>query len=107
MDALYSLYRMMDSLLILKGRVTLALFEDTFIKSGLVRKRIEDLLVWWRRCHQDNILMMFYEDLKEEHSECVHRIAGFMGVDCSDEAITHVVKTTSHTEMSKHSSNLV
>ena len=104
MDALYSLYRMMDSLLIFKGRVPLTLFADTFIKSGLVRKRIEDLLVWWKRRHQDNVLVIFYDDLKEGHSGCVRRIAGFMGVNCSDEDIAHVVKTTSHAEMSKHSS---
>ena len=92
MDALYSLYRMMDSLLILKGRIPLGLFADTFVESGLVRKRIEQLLGWWKRCHQDNILLMFYDDLKEDHSGCVHRIAKFMGVNCTDEVIARVVK---------------
>ena len=46
MDALYSLDHMMDSLLILKGRIPLALFADAFVESGLVRKRIEQLLGW-------------------------------------------------------------
>ena len=44
MDVLYSLYHMMDSLLRLKGRIPLALFADAFVESGLVRKRIEQLL---------------------------------------------------------------
>ena len=104
MDALYSIYCMMDSLLILKGRIPLGLFADAFVESGLVRKRIEQLLGWWKRRLQDDILLMFYDDLKEDHSGCVHRIAKFMGVNCTDEVIARVVKTTSHAEMSKHSS---
>ena len=104
MDALYSLYRMMDSLLLFKGRIPLVLFADTFVESGLVRKRIEQLVGWWKRRHQENILLMFYDDLKEDHTGCVHRIAKFMGVNCTDEVIARVVKTTSHVEMSKHSS---
>ena len=80
MDALYSLYCMMDSLLILKGRIPLGLFADAFVESGLVRKRTEQLLGWWKRRHQDNILLMFYDDLKEDHSGCVHRIAKFMAL---------------------------
>lgn len=38
MDALYSLYRMMDTLLLFKGRIPLALFADTFVDSGLVEE---------------------------------------------------------------------
>lgn len=104
LDALYSLYRMLDSLLIFRGRVPLSLFADTFIETGLVRKRIEQLLGWWKRRHQDNVLLMFYDDLKEDHRGSVLRIAKFIGVNCDDEAISRIVKTTSHVEMSKHSS---
>ena len=104
MDALYSLYRMANSLLILKGRVSLALFAEKFVESGLIRRRIEDLLVWWKRRHQDNILLMFYEELKEDHSGSVSKIAKFMGANCSEEVIGRVVHTTSHSEMSRHSS---
>ena len=88
---------MIDSLLLFKGRIPFALFADSFIESGLVRKRIEQLLGWWKKRHQD-------DDLKEDHSGCVCKIAKFMGVDCTDEVIARVVKTTSHGEMSKHSS---
>ena len=104
MDALYSLYCMMDTLLLFKGRIPLALFADTFVDSGLVRKRIEQLLGWWKRRHQNNVLLMFYDDLKEDHTGSVRKIAKFIDVDCTDEVIARVVKTTSHAEMSKHSS---
>ena len=102
MDALYSLYRMMDSLLLLKGRIPLALFA-TSVEDGSVRKSIEQLLGWWKRRHQEDVLLMFYDDLKEDHTGCVRKIAKFMGVSCTDEVIARVVKTTSHAEMSKHS----
>ena len=77
MDALYSLYHMMDSLLRLKERIPLAPFADAFVESGLVRKRIdsEQLLGWWKGRHREDILLIFYDDLKEDHSQCVYRVA--------------------------------
>ena len=59
MDALYSLYHMMDSLLRLKGRIPLALFADAFVESGLVRKRIERLLGWWKGRHREDVPYTF------------------------------------------------
>lgn len=103
MDALYSLYLVKDSSLMLRGRVTLSLFADYTIKSGVIRKRFEDLVVWWEKRHQENILLLFYDDLKENHAGSVRRIAKFMGVDCDEDVIARVVHTTSHAEMSKHS----
>ena len=104
MDTLYSLYQMMDSLLMLKGRVFLSVFANAVIKSGEMQERLGDLVVWWERRHQKNVLFLFYDDLKEDHAGCVRRIANFLGVDCDDEVIARVVHTTRHTEMSKHSS---
>ena len=101
LDALYSWYRMLDSLLILRGRVELGIFAETFI-NGL-RKRLEDLVGWWKRRNQENILLIFYEDLKQDHAQYVARIAKFIRVDCSDEVIARVIHTTTHAEMSKQS----
>ena len=50
------------------------------------------------------MLLLFYDDLKEDHIECVRRIAKFMGVDCDEETIARVVHTTTHAEMVKHHS---
>ena len=68
MDALCSLYRMLDSALILKGRVPPSLITDVFIRNGLLQKRIEELLVWWERRNEENVLLIFYDDLKEDHA---------------------------------------
>ena len=71
MDALYSGYRMRNSLLMLKERVSLSVYAMTILKRGDVEKRLEDLVVWWERRHQKNILFLFYDDLKEDHAGCV------------------------------------
>ena len=65
---------------------------------------ITDLLNWWEHRHDDNVMLLFYDDLKEDHAGCVRRIAKYMGVDCDEDAVARVVHTTSHAEMFKHSS---
>ena len=62
-----------------------------------VLDRVEQLLGWWKRRHQEDVLLMFYDNLKEDHAWCVRKIATFMGVNCTDEVIARVVKT-SHPE---------
>ena len=102
-DALYSMYRMMDSSLVLKGRVSPSIFARAIIDKGDIRKRFEDLVVWWEKRHHENVLLLFYDDLKEDHAGSVRRIAKFMGANCDDDVIVRVVDTTTHAEMSKHS----
>eukprot|EP00731_Ephydatia_muelleri_P016454 Em0009g878a len=51
-----------------------------------------------------DVLLLFYDDLKEAHTECVRRIAKFIGVYCDEETIARVVHTTTHAEMVKHES---
>ena len=97
---------MLDSLLILRSRVELGIFAETFI-NGMIRKRLEDFVGWWKRRNQENILLIFYEDLKQDHAQYVARITKFMRVNCSDEVIARVVHTTTHAEMSKQSFRFV
>ena len=49
------------------------------------------------------VLFLFFDDLKEDHPGCVCRIAKFMDIECSEEILKHVVHTTTHAEMSRHS----
>ena len=44
-DALFSMYRMFDSIAALKGRVSLAIFSQAIIKSGRIEETIKDLLI--------------------------------------------------------------
>jgi hypothetical protein len=97
-DVVISAYRFLDSHLSLKGRVSLPIFAGVWIQS--VEHRLKDLLMWWEHCHDDDLLLLFFNDLKEDHAGCMRRIAKFMDVDCNEDVIARVVHTTTHSEMS-------
>lgn len=101
-DVLYSLYRFMDSRLLLKGRVSLPVFLDLSVKESLTAGNLHNLITWWEHRHDKNVLFLCFEDLKENHEDCVRRIAKFIGVDCDEETIARVVRTTTHAEMVRH-----
>ena len=103
-DALYSSYKFVNSILSLKGRVTLPVFANDAIKDQFLEDTYRDLLTWWEHRHNKDVLFLFFDDLKEDHAGTVRRIAKFVGVECSDEVLAHVVHTTTHAEMAKHSS---
>lgn len=102
-DALYSYYLHNDTMAFLKGRVSLPIFIDYAVnKIQWTAKNLRSLVVWWEHRHDGNVLLMFFDDLKEDHAGCVRRIAKFMGLDCDEETIARVVFTTTHAEMAKH-----
>ena len=104
-DSLYSYYTFLDSMLLLKGRVSLPVFAEFFTKTTpWTANNLRDLLVWWEHRHDKDVLLLFYDDLKEDHVGGVRRIAKFIGVDCDEETIARVVHTTTHAEMVKHHS---
>ena len=74
---------------------------------GRVKDVLESIVYWWERRHDKDVLLLFFDDLKEDHIGCVRRIASFMAVDCSEEVIAKVVHTTTHTEMARHHSIFV
>ena len=101
-DALMSAYRFFDSQLILKGRVSLSVFGEIYVAH--IEKHIRELLVWWEHRHDPNAFLLFFDDLKEDHTGTVRQLAKFMEVDCDDDAIARVVHFSSHSEMSRHAS---
>ena len=108
-DALYSFYRFLDTMLILRGRVSPLIFTNTMMKSGNydsgdVAMVLNGLLVWWEHRHDDDVLFLFFDDLREDHAGCVRRIAKFTGIDCDEALLTRVVHTTTHAEMVRHHS---
>ena len=101
-DSLISAYYFLNSLLLLKGRIALPIFADIWMQA--VEYRLKDLLIWWEHRHDNDLLLVFFDDLKEDHAGCVRRIAKHIGVDCDEDVIARVVHTTSHAEMSRLSS---
>ena len=63
---------------------------------GDVAMVLNGLLVWWEHRNDDDVLFLFFDDLKEDHDGCVNCIAQFIGVDCDEALLTHVVHTTTH-----------
>ena len=65
---------------------------------------MKHLLKWWEHHNDADKLVLFYDNLKEDHAGSVCQIAKFMGMNCNEEVIARVVHTTSHSEMSRHAS---
>ena len=101
-DAVVSAYHFMDSILALKGRVALLIFCRVYLQQ--VERRLNDLVMWYEHRNDKKLLIIFFDDLKEDHAGTVHRIARFMGVDLDEDGIARVVHTTSHAEMSRQAS---
>ena len=103
-DMLLSFYRFADTVLSLKGRVSLPIFCNRYLELGDLKDTLISLVDWWEHRNDQDVLLFFFDDLKEDHIGCVRRIAKFMGVDCSEELISRVVFTTTHDEMARHHS---
>ena len=101
-DAMISTYHFTNSLVALNGRVSLSMFAHAALQQ--TEKRLGDLLMWWEHRNDKDLLLIFFDDLKEDHAGTVRRIAMYMGVNLDDDAVTRVVHTTSHAEMSRQAS---
>ena len=102
-DVLVSHYHFLNTMYVLHGRVALHIFAQYGVEHGIIVKWLEDLLVWWDHRHDNNVLLLFFDDIKEDHTGCVRKIATFIGIECSEELLERVVHTTTHTEMARHS----
>ena len=96
-------------LLILRGRVSRLTSTNTMMKSGNyehgdVAMVLNGLLVWWEHRHDDDVLFLFFDDLREDHAGCVRQIAKSTGIDCDEALLARVVHTTTHAEMVRHHS---
>ena len=106
-DALYSLCKFLDAMLIFRGRVSIPIFANLVMKhgdDGDLAVVLNGLLVWWEHRNDDNVLFLFFDDLKEDHAGCVCRVAKFTGMDCDEALLARVVHTTTHAEMVRHHS---
>ena len=75
---MFSAYRFLDTM---KGRVSLPIFAKAVLASGFVKTRLQDLLLWWDHRRNDGVLLLFFDDLEEDHPGCVRCIAKFIGIE--------------------------
>lgn len=80
--------------------------------EGYIRKFMQGELSWgswydhvkgfWREKDQNNILYLFYEDMKENPRREVERIMKYLDLSLSDEAINKIVEVTSFKTMKEN-----
>jgi len=57
------------------------------------------VLSWWPRRNLDNVLVVTYEDMKNDPKKEITKIAKFIGVDTNDELIDQTVEKSSFSAM--------
>ena len=83
---LYSTFNFLRGFSFQPGEITLDEFvKHTFLStSDKMRENYFDLLNWWPKRNDPNVLFLLYEDMLEDLESAVSAIASFMGTD--DEA---------------------
>ena len=56
---------------------------------------------WWKESQRTNVLVLKYEDVKNNQEDAVRKVAQFCGKDLSDDAIRGVVQATTFDSMQK------
>ena len=68
----------------------------TLYKAGKIPygDYFDNVLSWWNERHRENILVVFYEDVKHQPFSTIKNISAFLGKDYSDSDIQRVVDWT-------------
>eukprot|EP00039_Didymoeca_costata_P023604 m.7661 g.7661 ORF g.7661 m.7661 type:complete len:296 (-) comp3751_c0_seq1:2005-2892(-) len=106
LDAFMSFYKFMPAYVGLKeGDITMDEFADAIFAGASQAGQIwHHFLSWWHKRNDENVLFLFFEDLKDDLEKNIHKIAEFMGIAIDDELLEIVKKQSSHTFMSQHAS---
>ena len=68
-DVVVSAYHFLDSFLALKGRVALPIFAHAYLQT--IESQLNDLVKWWEHRNEENMLRLFFDELKEDHAGTV------------------------------------
>ena len=61
----------------------------------------DHILSWWPHRHDENVLLLQYEDMKRDLPQAVSRIASFMGVELSEDIVAKIADLTRFEEMKR------
>jgi hypothetical protein len=59
----------------------------------------DHVLSWWPHRHDENVLLLQYEDMKRDLPQAVSQIAAFMGVDLSRDTVAKIADLTTFEKM--------
>ncbi|HEX8792986.1 MAG TPA: sulfotransferase domain-containing protein [Polyangiaceae bacterium] len=97
MDVVWSAYN--HHLQVGNGPVPFDVFFDRFVSEP---KWFNEVLGWWRRRNEPNVLFLTYRDLKSDLRGSVARVATFCGIDADAQKLDRVARAASFAHMKKH-----
>ena len=103
-DALISFYRFFEGWFFEPGTISLEALahwrwpRDEVDKEGYWYH----LISWWEQRHNQNVLLLCYEDMKDDLPGTVKKIACFMGIELDDSLLNVVVRQSSREFMLAH-----
>lgn len=103
-DAFVSFYRFFEGFFFEPGTISLgAFFYWRWPREELAEKGYwYHLSSWWEQRHNEDVLLLCYEDMSADLPGTVQRIARFMGISLDDELLDTVLRQSSREFMLAH-----
>jgi hypothetical protein len=103
LDVLSSMYRFFDGWRMEPGCISLESFAlEFFIQRTGARSYWHHVLSWWQQRRREDVLLLCYEDMREDLPAAVARIAGFTGIAASAELLETAVRQARMDFMKQH-----
>jgi Sulfotransferase domain len=108
-DVALSFFKFFEGWFFQPGDVSLDAFvEEFWLARGKPESPMQNasyfhhFLSWWEHRSDQNVLWLFFEELKESLSECVKRIADFMDLHCSQQLLEKVTEMSTFEYMKQY-----
>jgi hypothetical protein len=99
-DALVSAYRFFEGWFFESGSIDIETLGRARFVEG--RSYYTHLLSWWPHRHDANVLLLAYEQMKDDHEDAVRRVAEFIGFGDDDRRMTIACQESSLASMKAH-----
>lgn len=101
-DALVSMYKFMEGWFLEPGAVDIDDFARENYLRGPQKRYWHHLMSWWEHRHDDNVLLLSYEGMKEDLEGSIRRVAEFVDLPLDDELLRIAMKHASLDFMLAH-----
>jgi len=102
-DVLVSMHRFFDGWRMEAGAIPLDAFAHAFfLRREGSRGYWQHVLSWWRERARPEVLLLCYEDMREDLPGTVARLARFMGIDPAPALLDTVIRQSSLEFMKRH-----
>jgi len=102
-DVLVSMHRFFDGWRMEAGAIPLDAFAHAFfLRREGSRGYWQHVLSWWRERARPEVLLLCYEDMREDLPDTVARLARFMGIDPAPALLDTVIRQSSLEFMKRH-----